>query len=175
MILVRHSLPEIDPNRPACTWRLSAEGRRRCRDLAAELAWWRPEVIVTSVEPKAVETGQIVAGVLQLPWRTAAGLHEHERPDTPFYANRQEFEEKVAEFFARPDELVLGVETARQALNRFRQAVAAVLEQHLGQKVAIVTHGTVMSLLVAERAGLDAFAFWRVLGLPEIVFVGGDE
>lgn len=118
LILARHSLPEIDPTTPAATWQLSAEGCRCCHALAAELVVWRPEVIVTSIEPKVVETGQIVAGILRLSYYVAAGLHEHERPHTPFYTNRQEFEARVEAFFARPDELVLEAETAAQSLNR---------------------------------------------------------
>jgi hypothetical protein len=32
-VLVRHSVPEVDPARPAEEWRLSEEGRARCAAL----------------------------------------------------------------------------------------------------------------------------------------------
>ena len=37
LILVKHSLPEIDPSVPANEWRLSCEGRRRARKLGERL------------------------------------------------------------------------------------------------------------------------------------------
>jgi broad specificity phosphatase PhoE len=35
--------------------------------------------------------------------------------------------------------------------------------------VAVVTHGTVMTLFVTRAAGLEAFPFWKRLGLPAFV------
>ena len=61
LILVKHSLPEILPTVSASRWLLSDEGRRRCEPLAERLRVFHPTAIVTSVEPKAAETGAIVA------------------------------------------------------------------------------------------------------------------
>jgi broad specificity phosphatase PhoE len=44
-----------------------------------------------------------------------------------------------------------------------------VLERHPRQSVAVVTHGTVMTLFVTRAAGLEAFPFWKRLGLPAFV------
>jgi len=168
LILVRHSLPEIVPTRPASQWRLSDEGRRRCRALADELAAYRPQVILTSVEPKAVETGRLVADRLGLPCEMSPGLHEHERPDVAF-GTREQFETSVAGFFARPGELIFGAETANQAHARFRGAVDDVLAHYPERTVAIVTHGTVMTLFIARANELEPFPFWQRLGLPAFV------
>jgi len=171
LILVRHSLPEIVPDVPAREWTLSDQGRRRCHALAAMLAEHTPDVIVSSLEPKAVETGQIVASLLGKPFATAPGLHEHERRGVGF-STREEFEARVATLFAHPTELVMGSETAEQAGHRLTQAIAAiahVLGSHPGDNVAVVTHGTVMSLYVAQVAGVEPFSFWRRLGLPSFV------
>jgi len=168
LILVRHSLPEIVPPRPASQWRLSDEGRRRCRALANELAVYRPQVIVTSVEPKAVETGWLLADPLGLPCETADGLHEHERRDVAF-GTKEQFEASIAEFFSRPGELVFGAETADQAHARFRGAVDDVLAQYPDRIVVIVAHGTVMTLFVARTNELEPFPFWQRLGLPAFV------
>jgi broad specificity phosphatase PhoE len=37
--------------------------------------------------------------------------------------------------------------------------------------IAIVAHGTVISLLVAAANGLDGFELWRRLGLPSALLV----
>ena len=168
LILVRHSLPDIVPDVPACQWALSEEGRLRCRWLAKRLAEHDPGVIVTSLEPKAIETGQIVANLLDKPLETATGLHEHERRRVGFATQRQ-FEARVAALFERPDERVMGEETATQAQRRFVQAVNRAIARYPRGNIAIVAHGTVIALFAAQAAGVEPFSFWKRLGLPAFV------
>jgi len=153
---------------------LSEAGRRRCGPLADRLEGYAPDVIVTSDEPKAVQTGRIVASELGKPLKTAQGLHEHDRSNVAFESTEW-FEAAVARFFAEPGRLVFGNETADQAYSRFSEAVARVLEEHPEQNVAIVAHGTVMSLFVARTAGLEPFPFWKRLGLPAFVVLSRPE
>lgn len=93
LILVRHSLPEFTEGVPAHQWSLSAEGRQRCVPLAEGLGAYEPVAVVTSTEPKAVETGQVIADHLSLLLESADGLREHHRSqpvvldaETPFEA-----------------------------------------------------------------------------------------
>jgi broad specificity phosphatase PhoE len=170
LILVKHSLPEIVPAVPASRWLLSEEGRRRCTALADQLAAWRPAVIVTSREPKAAATAELVAARLQRPWEIAAGLHEHERDGVGFLEKR-EFEAAIAAFFGNPNILILGDETATQAHQRFTAAVETVLQRHERGNVVVVAHGTVISLYVAGRTGQSPWSLWQRLGLPSFVVV----
>lgn len=168
LVLVKHSLPHIVPDVPAREWRLAEEGRRRCRPLAERLAHYRPTIITSSSEPKALETAQLVAAHLGVPYRVAEGLHEHDRENVGFL-DRQEFDAAVAHFFAHPDELVLGRETAAQAQRRFATAVGSVLAQNGDGDSVVVAHGTVIALFVASRAGIAPFPVWRRLDLPSFV------
>lgn len=168
LILVRHAAPRQDPAQPASRWQLSEAGRLSCARLAERLAAHAPGVVVTSAEPKAVETGALVAARLGLPTEQAEGLHEHRRERVPF-TSLEQFERSVAALFERPDELALGEETARQAADRFERAVRDVLARHPAETVAVVAHGTVITLFVARHAGLAPVAFWRRLGLPAVV------
>lgn len=168
LILIRHSQSQPDPAHPASQWPLTAEGRRRCQPLADRLAAYGPDAIITSHERKAIETGALVAERLGLPARVADGLHEHEREHAGWLPSPA-FEQAVAAFFARPNELVFGEETAGQAGARFEAGVRSALAAHPGQTVALVTHGTVMSLFVAAHAGRAALPFWSSLGMPAIV------
>jgi broad specificity phosphatase PhoE len=169
LILVRHSLPDFEAGVPASQWHLSAEGRRHCERLAGRLVPYDLAVIITSEEAKAAETGQIVAGILGLPLETAAGLHEHERGVVTELGNQGEFRAQVTRLLERPDELVMGRETANQAHARFAAAVAHVVAQHPSGNLAIVSHGTVMTLLITRANRLEPVPFWRSLGLPAFV------
>jgi len=45
------------------------------------------------------------------------------------------------------------------------------LARHAGQTVAVVAHGTVISLFVSRRCELEPFNLWRRLGLPALVIL----
>jgi broad specificity phosphatase PhoE len=174
LIFLRHSLPVIDPAIPAREWRLSEEGQRRCRLLAERLTNLNPQRIVSSLEPKALETAQIVAETLGLPYESADGLHEHVRSGTG-HTSQGAFEASVKAFFEQPDQLVFGDETADQAHARFIKTVEALQERYLCQTpLVIVTHGTVISLFVARACGVEPFHLWKSLKLPcMVIFSAG--
>jgi broad specificity phosphatase PhoE len=168
LLLVRHSLPEIRRGLPAREWHLSEDGRRRVVGLAERLIPYQPEIIVTSPEPKAKQTAEILAASLQLPVRMMDPLHEHERNSVPSLS-RQEFEVAVHEFFEKPNILVFGSETADQAYERFSGAVNSILSESDNSKIAIVSHGTVISLFVSRLTGQAGFQLWSQLGLPSCI------
>jgi len=165
LILVRHSLSQIDLNSPPHQWGLTAAGRARCVPLARRLAEHRPQVVVTSREPKAAQTGELVAGQLGIPCLAADGLHEHCRLGGGFL-DSGEFRARIEALFARPDRLVFGLETAQQALDRYRAALQAVMADRPEAVVAVVSHGTVMALFYGAITGQAPFAFWLRLGIP---------
>jgi broad specificity phosphatase PhoE len=165
LVLVKHSLPEIREGVPASLWHLSAEGVQRAHLLAPKIAGFRLQCIFSSQEPKAAETAQILADDLKLPCQTLPNLHEHIRPTSTNF-RQAAFEADVEALFARPNELVFGGETADQAHERFREALAGIVEANLGQNLAIVSHGTVISLFVSRACGIDPFPLWKSLGLP---------
>ncbi len=168
LILIRHSLPVIASEQPASQWQLSEEGRRRCERLAELLAPHCPSAVVTSTEPKAIETGQIVGKRLGIPVKTGLDLHEHERPGKDLDTVEQ-FQIKVARLLQHPDEQVFGAETGDEARERLSAAVDDVMRRHPLGNLAIVTHGTVMTLFIARAAGIDPVLFWKGLGLPAFV------
>ena len=168
LILVKHSLPEIDPNLDAREWQLSAEGRRRCDGLADQLASYPPTSFVSSDEPKAIQTAEIIAAKFNRSNTITSGLHEHDRRNTPFLANKQDFEAAIAEFFDRPAQRVYGNETAYQALERFSAAIQKICATAEGN-IVVVSHGTVITLFVAAHNPVNALAFWKQLALPSFV------
>lgn len=166
LILIKHAAPLVDPATPTTTWRLSDAGRAACEVLADRLAPHAPSRIVSSVEPKASETAERLAGRLSIPWTTAEGLHEHDRSNVPHLPTR-EFISLVELFFRRPTKLVLGTETAADAFDRFADVVEPLATGE--ETIAVVSHGTVISLLLEDRCGLDPFQTWRAMGLPSFI------
>lgn len=166
LILIKHARPQIVPAQRAPQWRLGDEGRRQCDALAETLARWQPELLIASAEPKATETAQLTAQRLGVPWRTAPGLHEHDRSRAPYLADDEAYRAQIRELFARPDEPAFGTETARAALARFSAALDDALASVTERSVAVVTHGTVISLYAAHRFGMDGYTLWWRLGLP---------
>jgi len=167
LLFIRHSKSQPEPEIPARNWHLSEEGRRRCEDMAPKVAAYAPQKIIASREPKAAETGQIIANKLELPFDTAENLHEHERETFPF-ATQEDFDASVKRLFEYPDQLVMGEETAEQASTRFDAAVQNVLSENSGN-IAIASHGTVMSLFAAKHTNVDALSLWKRLGMPAML------
>ena len=165
LYLIKHSLPEKRPEVPSREWVLGEEGRARSRRLGERLAGRGISRIVTSSEPKAHETGVVMAGAMgDVPVEIAGGLHEQERRTARFFASEAEFDAAVAEMFARPGERVFGEESADEAHERYAAALERVIAG--GAPLAVVSHGTVMSLFIARQGGLEVFPLWKSLGLP---------
>lgn len=168
LLLVRHSQPEITLGAPAREWRLSAEGRARCQPLADEIGRrYSPVAIVSSDEPKAIETADLIAERLNIPVEIALDLREHER-DEDTLLGEAAFQIAIADFFAHPAELVFGKETAVSALFRFRNGVADVLGAHPTGDIVAITHGRVLSLYLGALSGTNPFSVWKTLKLPDL-------
>jgi broad specificity phosphatase PhoE len=166
LILIRHSVPEIRRDVPAAQWRLSDDGIARARELARRVAAPDSTRIFTSVEPKAKETARVLAEEWRTTCEAIPGLHEHERPEAQLMT-REAFELKVRELFARPNEKVFGSESADRARRRFTMAVMKLVSSTAGD-VVVIAHGTVITLFVAEAAGVEPFAFWKKLEMPGV-------
>jgi broad specificity phosphatase PhoE len=164
LILIKHAKPDVVPDVPSEQWHLSPQGKEQCEPLADLIARYEPTIIVSSTEPKAVETAQLVAQRLNVSHETGNDLFEHDRSNVP-HMRSGEFISHVELLFRQPDDLVLGLESANEAEARFRAAVDDVVKRHASGNVAIVSHGTVIALFLATDAK-ERFRLWRQLGLP---------
>src|SRR5439155_6030786 len=136
----------------ASQWQLTEEGRVRCQLLAERLLPCAPTVIVTSHEPKAIQTGERVAEILKRPVVTADNLHEHDRSNETTFHGFETFRSIIASLFEKPHALVYGKETADEAHARFAGAVRDVVKRYPDGNLVIVTHATVLTLVVSRPA-----------------------
>lgn len=174
LILVRHAAPMQQPDVPTREWQLSPSGHADAERLAELLLPYAPGAIFASDETKAQQTAQPLANRLSLPVEIMADLREHERR-TVGYLGHDAFQATMARFFAEPETLVFGEETAHQALSRFSAAIERALAAHPDGDVALFTHGTVLTLFAAAHGAGDAYTFWWRLNLPAwVVFTVPD-
>ena len=166
IVLVRHASVVVDGAIEPKQWRLSDDGRRLCRPLASALRMHNLSVLVSSDEPKAIETAQIVSKRLRIETRVAPKLDEHRRPFVPDPA---EFERLMEHFFAESAQRVFGDESADEALARFTAAVDAVLASEPDDNAGIVAHGAVIALYAAPIFGIGAGALWQRMQAPSFV------
>lgn len=162
LILVRHGRPIIDPDIPPPQWGLCPEGRDAVAALAEKLASYAPQAAISSPEPKALQTAEIIAARLGLAVVVDHGLHEHKRQHRSF-GTEEEFRQRIAQVFAEPGTPSPGGESAEQAGER----LAATLAKHSVRPLLAVTHGTVLSIYVAKLLGLNAHDLWRNLHTPD--------
>jgi broad specificity phosphatase PhoE len=170
LVLVKHALPDVDPRLPASEWLLGPEGRAGAMRLAERLAPVGLRRIVASVEPKAADTARLVADHLDLDFQTGHDLHEHRRRKAG-YLDKPLFEASVRRVFAEPDKVVFGEESGAAAAARFGAAVDLLAKAYPHERMAVVAHGTVIALHLADRYGADGFSTWKALGVPSFVVV----
>lgn len=173
LLLIRHSESQPLPGVPARDWPLTPAGEARVAALARRMAPFRPNRLLTSTEPKAIHTGTLLADALGLPTPQAdPAFDEHDRRDVPWFDSAEQFHAAVARFFAHPDTLVFGGETAHAAHKRFAAGVDAHLRRQPHDTVAIITHGTVMALYSAAafgRAPVDLWGTIQAIGMPALI------
>ena len=160
IVFVKHALPVLDPAKQPREWQLSEEGRDQSRLLAQRLGRFLPLRLIASKEAKTRDTARIVASELDVSLSVVDGFEEIDRPALPVMTRTEHLRVNEA-IFADPDRPALGTESARAALDRFSAALRGQLAQTDDQSLVIVTHGTVIALLVAAHTDMPAFELWK--------------
>jgi broad specificity phosphatase PhoE len=167
---VRHAMPAVTEGLHSTDWHVDAATRA-----AAEIWAGRLEVgdgigaLVSSTEPKAVETAAAIASR----WGSAVveepRLREAERPwiGTGYRA--------VAHRYLR-GEVPEGWEPHAAVATRVAAAVSDALALAAGRPAIVVTHGLALSLHLGDRLGddFDRETFWSRLAFPDAWALDGD-
>lgn len=168
LILVKHALPILDAVRPPREWPLAPDGKRQSKRLAAALRRFAPLRVVSSPEPKALATAEIVAAEFGLAVTVGGGLREIDRRALPI-VTAAEHQRLNADVFTDVERPVVGSESARDARDRFAEAVSKELQRTKEGSLVVVAHGTVIALLVSAHNPIDAFDLWTRLQCPSFV------
>lgn len=173
LLLVKHAQLQMLPEVNAQRWTLSNEGRESCAWLAEAFAREGVRRIYASLEPKALETAALAAAALGLEVRPREGLGENDRTGVGF-ASQEVHVRRFHAFFDEPGTVSMGTESADAAHARFSAAVRRAVEESADETLAIVAHGTVITLLVSRANGLAPFPLWESLGLPSYLVLDPD-
>lgn len=152
-LFLTHPEVVVEPDSPVTAWGLSALGRSRAEAFAGSGLLSGTELLISSMEAKAVETAAILGQALGLPVVQDEALGENDRSATGFVPPA-DFEQAADAFFARPVESFRGWETAAAAQARIVGAVRRLLEEYAGKRVAFVAHGAVGTLLLCDLMGV---------------------
>ncbi len=130
-------------------------GTGQVRDLAAELAPQRVSKVWSSPLGRAVQSGRLAAGILDVGDEVLPGLEEirvGECVGRPFGdPSYQDVYDGwvVGDLEAR----VPGAESGWEVLARYREALQHIADQHRGETVVVFTHGGVMSFVIPRLSG----------------------
>jgi len=169
IVLIRHSNTQPDPNSVSKNWTLTEDGEANALKLSSRLTEYNITKIYASEEPKACATGEIIGHELGLSYEIAEGLHETRRETAPFYDSKDDFIQAVKVAMDSPDEILYGEEAFADALKRFETSLNTLIFNHPQENLAIVSHGTVMSLFISKILGMNTYSVWQCLGMPAYI------
>ena len=163
--LVRHGRPLVEPGLLPSAWELDPAGfdevwaLRRSGRLPEHARWF------SSPEPKAVATAQLLTdaevGVVE-------GLREQVRETADWL---DDFEDVVRRAFADPEQPAHpGWEPLSVTRDRVVTAVRGLVEQHPGDDLVLVGHGTAWTVLVSALTGAPPdLERWSSMGFPDVI------
>ena len=135
---------------------LSALGRRQSRDLAAALSGERIARIWSSPLSRAVQTAEIVAGVLGVDVVVREGLREYGVGSLAgTHADERESLAPVFAAWEGGDEgaMIPGGERIGDLVDRMVSTLDEIADQHRGEAVLVVTHGGAIMATLPELVG----------------------
>lgn len=158
-IFLRHAETEKDPSRPAVEWGLTPDALEKIQSHIKNGVFKDVGVVITSTENKAIATAKPVCELLSLSSKEIANFNEVKRGTS--FLSAEEFLAQKEQQLTQLDEAFDGAESARSALERFKQGIEILDKEYENQTILIVTHGTVLSLYFAELLGEFSKVFTR--------------
>ncbi len=155
---------------------LTPLGRAQARGLGESLAGHRVARVWTSDMARAVQTGEIAAGVLGVDVVVRTGLREFGVGDArgttgvpdPFASTFAAWLD--GDLAAR----IPGGESGHDVVERYGTVLEEIADEHRGESVLVVSHGGVMCLALSVLAGNLAVSHSRDLPMPHCGVVALD-
>jgi probable phosphoglycerate mutase len=159
LLIIRHGLPvRRELTEGAADPELAPDGLRQAEHLAAYLESEHIDAIYASPMARAKQTAEPLAALLQMEIRISAGVAEWDQ-NSPEYVP---VEELKAANDPRWHAMLAGEWSSDESEEDFRarvlEAVETIINDHRGQKVAVVCHGGIINGYLSHILGLGEFA-----------------
>ena len=166
---IRHSKATFLHDKPITSWGLTDEGIQLAKNLIKTDEIRRINVIYSSLETKALETAEII--------NQSAGLKVITNKDfceVTSFSNKvfPEFDKYAQDFFNDKVDRWNNGESKLEALARFNKALNEVIqtETKLGHaNIGIVTHGSILTLFIAQYQNSDLWELHKSIKSPDII------
>lgn len=159
LIVARHGEAEYE----APTWApeggsLTTLGRKQAADLGTSLLGAKVAHIWTSTLARAVQTGEIAAGILGTSVTTRIGLREFDIGDLAGAPLETDVCAPTYQTWLNGDldARVPGAESGHELVARMRAVLAEIADQHPGETVVVVSHGGAIRLSLPTLCRMDA-------------------
>jgi broad specificity phosphatase PhoE len=164
-------MPSVDDGAPPTEWHLADPVRAAAEEWAGRLEVGAGiGALVSSTEPKALETAQAIADRWGGPVTEDPRLREAQRPwiGTGYRA--------VAHRYLR-GERPEGWEDHAAVAERMAEAVADALAEARDRPAIVVSHGLALSVHLGDRLGsdFDRETFWSRLAFPDAWALDADD
>lgn len=146
---------------------LSPEGKAAALSVCGRLENEQIDVFVSSPYRRAIDTiaplaehaGRKIEIFGELRERLVSGERDL-GPEGFAEAKRRCYEDR--------DYCVPGGESSRQAQSRALPVIERLLREHPGKRIAIGTHGDLMTLILGSFDERYGYSFWQQLGMPDV-------
>lgn len=174
ILLVRHGhVPGIEPPRfrGRVDVELTEQGIRQARCLAQWIAdRYRPVVVYTSPLRRCMETGRFIACASGVRVRDLACLNDLDYGSWQWKTHEEVAAESptLLERWRNSPDLVRfpNGESLQDLLVRTADALRIVLDQHVGETVAMVSHDSFNRVFLAHVLGQPLSAYWKIAQAP---------
>lgn len=177
LLVARHGEAEYETD--LCTddgGSLTSLGRKQARELGASLAGERVARVWTSPLSRAVQSAEIVAGVLGVDVVVREGLREYgvgalagtSMPEKDYF-------QRVFHAWVEGDDAaaIEGGERVSDVVARVQAVLEEIADEHRGETTLVVSHGGAILATLPQLAGLPRSRGWGVT-LPNCGVIGLD-
>jgi broad specificity phosphatase PhoE len=168
LLLTRHSNPIINQTEEPISWSLSTIGKENAKIIADKINLYKPDIIISSIELKAIETAKIFANKMNIKHKVMNDLHEQRRGIMRYLSN-EEFMHNISKLFENPNKRIFGEESANQANKRFTSAMRSIEMEYPDKTICIVSHGVVISLYASQYYYKEPYQIWQKLATPSCI------
>jgi 2,3-bisphosphoglycerate-dependent phosphoglycerate mutase len=147
---------------------LSEEGKQAAYKVAELLKDENINVITSSAYVRAIETVKPLADQLIKPIIEFEELRERHIKGLNYKLTEQELLAGIKQSFEDIDYCLEGGETTREAQKRAIPIIEKLLTEYEGQKIAIGTHGNIMTIILKYYDNSYGYTFWQQTSKPDI-------